>query len=98
MKKWYFGVIFILVNLVILARVLPTYQKANASQGTFSPTSGFGEVAVGTKKTDGFTASEVAGGNCAAGTCTSNNSWNLGFDANVPVTVNTQAVFYYDLS
>ena len=98
MRKCFFSAIFILASLVILARILPSHQKVNAlNQGTFSPVSGFGEVASGTKKTDGFTASEVAGGDCSAGTCTSNNSWNLGFDANVPVTVNTQAVFNYDL-
>ena len=96
-NKWVFSVVFI-VSLSILASLLPVRKQSIASQNIFSPVSGFGTVAAGTKKGDGFTASEVAGANCTAGTCKSNNSWNLGFDATAPVVVNTQIVFSYDLS
>src|SRR3989344_3351633 len=96
-KKCFFSVIFI-VSLSILASLLPVRKQSIASQNIFSPVSGFGTVAAGTKKTDGFTASEVSTQNCNLGTCSSNNSWNLGFDATAPVVVNTQIVFSYDLS
>ena len=97
------GSLFVIASLVFLLAAfflkiaLNSFVSA-ASQQTFAPVAGFGDVGGITKITDGFSVAKTSTQDCSASTCKSVNSWNLGFSSNSAVNVNTVATFSYDLS
>jgi len=96
------GVVFLLIIAAVFAALLGLVLiiaiPSSATSQTFTPQSGSFSIKAGTKANDGFNASEVASQNCAAGTCSASNSWNLGINSNVPTDVYTQVSLSYDLS